>query len=204
MPTSKMRRYTPQEYLELERTADFRSEYLDGEIFAMAGASHAHSLVATNLARHLGNRLEGRPCEVHGSDLRVRVDATGLYPYPDVSVVCGGPEFLDRRRDVLLNPTVIVEVLSRSTEPYGRGKKFRHYRQMRSLRTYVLVAQGEMLIEWYTRGRDGTWTLGEASGPGGVLRLEALGVEVPLPEIYAKVNFEEAEPLADGTQPELE
>ena len=125
--------FTPAEYLALERAADAKSEYLDGEIVAMTGGSRAHSLIAANLVRELGNALRERPCEVYGSDLRVSVALAGLYAYPDVTVVCGQPTFTDDERDTLENPTVIVEVLSPSTEGLDRGAKFTRYRRLPSL-----------------------------------------------------------------------
>ena len=121
-------RFTAQEYLALERKSETRNEYYNGEIFAMAGASREHNLIVGNLLRDIGNQLEDRPCESYPSDMRVSIEATGLYTYPDVAVVCGEPRFQDREVDTLLNPTVIIEVLSPSTEAYDRGVKFRHYR----------------------------------------------------------------------------
>ena len=165
MSSATKRQFTPQEYLSLERKSPTRNEYFRGEIFAMAGTSREHSLIAVNLTRRIGNQLEDRPCEVYASDMRVLVDATGLYTYPDVVVVCGEPEFLDREVDTLLNPTVIFEVLSESTEAYDRGVKFGHYRRIPSLREYVLVSQDRMLVERYTRqGND--WLLSELTGGG--------------------------------------
>lgn len=143
--------FTPQEYLTLERKSPTRNEYFRGEIFAMAGASREHSLIGANITREVGNQILDRPCESYSNDMRVRVDATGLYTYPDVVVVCGEPEFQDREVDTLLNPTVIFEVLSESTEAYDRGVKFGHYRKIPSLREYVMVSQDRMLVERYTR-----------------------------------------------------
>ncbi len=186
--------YTPQEYLARERLAQSKSEYLDGRIHAMAGASRVHSLIAMNLGAELRQRLRESPCEVHGSDLRVLVDETGLFTYPDVTVVCGEPKFFERSKlDTLVNPKVIFEVLSPSTEAYDRGGKFGHYRRVASLREYVVVSQERMLVEWFCRGDDGAWVLREARGAEGVLRLDSLGCEVPLSGIYERVNFEEAE-----------
>src|SRR5271165_4915242 len=152
------KRYTPQEYLALERQAAYKSEYLDGNIIAMAGASREHNLITGNLGRSIGNQLEHRPCETYASDMRVLVSKTGLYTYPDVSVVCGDALFLDDEKDTLLNPTVIVEVLSPTTEMYDRGKKSGHYRRLASLREYVLVAQDEVHVERYLRQGD-DWLL---------------------------------------------
>jgi len=180
---------TPQEYLSLERKSPTRNEYFRGEIFAMAGTSREHSLIAGNLNREIGNQILDRPCESYASDMRVMVAATGLYTYPDVVVVCDEPEFEDREVDTLLNPTVIFEILSPTTEAYDRGVKFGHYRRIPSLREYVLVSQDRMLVERYTRqGND--WLLSELTRPDEVLKLGSIGCEVPLHRMYAKVKFD--------------
>jgi Uma2 family endonuclease len=181
-------RYTPAEYLERERAAEAKSEYLDGAIIALAGASRAHSLINTNLASLLNGALRDQPCEVHASDMRVRVASGRLYTYPDIAVVCGEAQYEDAHGDTLLNPTVIVEVLSPTTEAYDRGAKFGYYRQLPSLRAYVLVAQDQMLVEHYARPADG-WLLTEARAASGALALPALGCALPLAEIYHKVGL---------------
>jgi Uma2 family endonuclease len=135
-------RYTREEYLALERKSPIKHEYHDGEMFAMAGVSRAHSLIAGNLFRVVSTQLVDRPCEVHINDIRVLVSPTGLYTYPDIVTVCGEARFEDSEVDTLLNPNAIVEVLSASTEAYDRGKKFAHYRRLESLQEYVMVAQG--------------------------------------------------------------
>ena len=181
-------RITPRQYLALERKADFKSEYHDGFIIAMAGTSREHSLIAGNLHGDIWSQLKKRPCEVHVNDLRVRVSPTGLYTYPDVVAVCGEAEFEDDEVDTLLNPTMIAEVLSPSTESYDRGDKFAHYRQLSSLREYVLIAQDKVLVEHYTRqGND--WLLTELRGLDDTLQLASIQCEVSLREIYAKVKF---------------
>lgn len=181
-------RFTPAQYLALERKADFKSEYHNGFITAMSGASREHNLIAGNLSRKVGNQLEGRPCEVYVSDMRVLVDRTGLYTYPDVVAVCGEPQFQDDEVDTLLNPTMIVEVLSPTTETYDRGKKFGHYRQLDSLREYLLVSQDQVLVERYLRrGQD--WLLTEFRDLDQVLALTSIGCEVSVREIYARVEF---------------
>lgn len=178
-------RLSPQEYLARERLAGEKHQYFDGEVFAMAGASREHSLIATNVIRELSNALRTGPCDVHGSDLRVHVPATGLYTYPDVSIACP-PEFPDDERDTLLNPSVLVEVLSDSTEAYDRGKKFENYRSIASLRDYVLIAQDRMLIEHYTRQPNGRWLLQEIRA-GGRLDLQAVSCAIAIEEIYLRV-----------------
>src|SRR5258707_8863935 len=148
-------RLSEAECLRLEREAEARSEYFDGEVFALAGGTRSHSLIQTNLIGELRSRLKSTDCVVYNTDLRVKVEATGLLTYPDVSVVCGEQRFLDEEEDTLLNPVVVVEVLSDSTEAYDRGKKFEHYRQIPSCRGYLLVSQKEPRIEQFIRQPDG-------------------------------------------------
>jgi len=161
VPRAKL---TPAEYLAAERKAAFRSEYLNGEMFAMAGASYPHTRINDNLIIALGARLKGGPCFPLSRDMRVKVSRTGLYTYPDALVVCGQPEFEDGQRDTLLNPQVVIEVLSESTESYDRGAKFRHYQQVPSLREYVLIAQDEPVCERFVRQPDETWVLTTVTG----------------------------------------
>ena len=144
-------RYTPKEYLDLERKAVHKSEYLNGFITAMSGASREHNVIAVNITVELGTQLKDRECEVYSSDMRVLVNSTGLYTYPDLSVVCHQPQFLDKEVDTLLNPMVVEEVLSPSTESYNRGAKFAHYRRIDSLLDYVMISQEEMRVEHFTK-----------------------------------------------------
>jgi Uma2 family endonuclease len=178
--------WPPAEYLVWERSSPERHELVDGEVFAKAASSFVHSKIVINLVGELGSALRHRPCHVTALDLRVHVPATGFYAYPDVSVLCGDPLFEDDARDTLLNPTVIVEVLSASTEGYDRGKKFRNYRAIATLHEYVLVAQDEVSIERYKRGDDGVWSLHE-SGAGERLVLASIGCEIAVDEVYLKV-----------------
>lgn len=183
-------RYTPEEYLALERKAKHKSEYFNGFITAMAGTSYEHCLLVANLSREIGLQLKEGPCDVLTSELRVLVSETCLYTYPDVIVVCGRPLLLDKIFDTVLNPTVLIEVLSPSTESYDRGDKFAHYRRLESLRDYVLVSQDKMLVERYTRqGED--WLLTVSEKPEAFLELKSIGCKVPLAEIYRKVVFPE-------------
>ena len=138
---------TEAEYLDFERASEFKHEFLAGEVFAMTGASRAHNLMSVNVITTLKNQLRGRPCEIYPGDMRVAVKATGLYTYPDISVVCGEAQFADDQLDTLLNPTVIIEVLSPSTERDDRGKKFQNYREIVALEEYVLIAQDSPRIE---------------------------------------------------------
>src|SRR5262249_54150199 len=157
-------------------------EYYKGYITAMAGASREHNLIAGNLHGEIRSQFKGRPCEVYIGDMRVFIDRTGLYTYPDVVAVCGQPQFQDAEVDTLLNPTMIAEVLSPTTETYDRGKKFGHYRQLSSLREYVLVAQDELLVEHYIRQGD-HWVLTEFRNLDDRLRLTSIDCEVSLREI---------------------
>ncbi|MGH2545026.1 MAG: Uma2 family endonuclease [Ardenticatenaceae bacterium] len=181
-------RYTPEEYLALERKAEYKSEYLHGLIFAMAGASRRHNLVAGNLFREISLQLRGRSCEAYIADMRVKVSATGLYTYPDVAALCGEPRFDDTHMDTLVNPAIIVEVLSDSTEAYDRGEKFAHYRRLVSLKDYVLIAQERVRVEHYVRQAD-QWVLSEISEPSDLLHLASLGCDVAVSDIYDKVDF---------------
>ena len=182
---------SPEDYLLRERRAEIRSEYFRGEAFAMAGASFEHSLIKDNLAREIGNQLKEGPCRVVTSDMRVKISATGLYAYPDVVIVCGKPEFEDAHVDTLLNPKVIVEVLSDSTEKYDRGFKFGHYRQIPSLEGYVLIAQDRTSIDRYVRRADESWLLTPFEDPAGMFQLDSVAVYIPLREIYRGVTFPE-------------
>jgi Uma2 family endonuclease len=188
-------RLTEAEYLAIERAAtDVKSEFYDGEMFAMSGGTRRHSKVGTNLTREFGNKLRRHQCEPYNSDLRVKVEATGLFTYPDLSVVCGEPRMLDGEMDTLLNPTLIVEVLSESTERYDRGKKFQHYQQIPSLREYLLVAQDEPRIEQFIRQPNDDWLLHKVVGLNSTLSLPSLGITIELAEVFANVKFPPSNP----------
>jgi Uma2 family endonuclease len=178
---------TPEQYLEIERKAEYKSEYFNGEMFAMSGARRKHNLIQTNLLSELGAQLRGRPCEAYPSDMRVRVSATGLYTYPDAVVVCGEPLFLDDREDTLLNPTLIVEVLSPSTEAYDRGQKFEHYQKIDSLRYYLLISSDRVHADLFTLA-ERRWT--PASHLEDTLELDSIGCRLKLADLYEKVTFE--------------
>ncbi|MSU78045.1 MAG: Uma2 family endonuclease [Gemmataceae bacterium] len=182
---------TPQEYLARERKAEFKSEFYRGEMFAMAGASWEHTSVKDNVARYAGNQLDDGPCRVRTSDLRVKVDATGLYTYPDVIIVCDEPQFEDGVFDTLLNPLALMEVLSDSTEKFDRGTKAGHYRRIPSLKEYILIAQDEPLVERYVRQPDDSWLLTEFRGPAQTLTLASVPVKLALADIYRGVAFVE-------------
>jgi Uma2 family endonuclease len=182
---------SPGEYLAREREAETKSEYYDGETFATAGGSEEHSIIAVNVAGALNFRLADRPCKVYNSDMRVRVEDDSPYVYPDVSVVCGDAQFADEKRDTLLNPTVIVEVLSPTTEAWDRGGKFERYQQRASLQEYLLIAQDRPRVERYARQGDGEWLLTVVVGLERALSLPSIECELRLAEVYRKVTFPE-------------
>ncbi|MBI3951604.1 MAG: Uma2 family endonuclease [Acidobacteria bacterium] len=189
MSTQFKRHLTPEEYLAIERKAEYKSEYFNGEVFAMAGAGERHNLIVANLIMELGRQLKKRPCKVYPSDMRVKIPVTGLYTYPDVVVVCGEPMFEDEHKDTLLNPTVLIEVLSESTEAYDRGKKFEHYRSVESLSDYVLIAQDAPKIEHYVRQPGNLWLLSETSGSQDIVQIDSIQCELALTEVYDKVEM---------------
>lgn len=180
---------TPEEYLHQERKAEFRSEYYRGETFAMAGASANHNLIVGNCVLTLGLQMKKKPCRVYPSDLKLRIEATGLYTYPDLTVVCGEPRLESDAGDVLLNPVVIVEVLSESTEAYDRGKKFEHYRTIPTLRHYVLISQDRHSIDCFSLLDDEMWSLKSCQGLDGKVTLDAIGGELAASEVYDKVTL---------------
>jgi Uma2 family endonuclease len=189
------RHFTPEEYLDLEIDAPYRSEYINGEIYAMSGASEEHAIIAGNIYASLRPELRGGPCRMFMNDMRVKVEATELYTYPDIIVVCGEREYEVARRGMsLLNPILLVEVLSESTELYDRGAKFQHYRKIPALREYLLVAQEEQRIERYLRNDDGDWIFSEAVGPDGVMTLASIGATLRLSEVYADITFDPVPP----------
>jgi len=181
------------EWLAGERMAtDQRSEYFAGEVFAMAGGTEEHNLIVANLVRELGNQLKDRPCRVYPSDMKVHVAAADLGAYPDVMVICGERQFHDARRDVVTNPTLIVEVLSDATEAYDRGDKFRHYRSLESLQAYLLVSQTRMQAELFVRQPDGTWRLSIYQDPETSVPLSVIDAGLSLAEVYDKVELQSA------------
>lgn len=180
---------TVEEYLTLEREADSKSEYLHGVIYAMAGSSPEHSAITANVTIALGNQLRGGGCRVFSSDLKVATAPTGLFAYPDLTMVCGEPRFHDEHRDVLVNPTLIVEVLSPSTEAYDRGRKFSQYQRISSLNGYLLIAQDEAHVDYYARQESEKWLLTTAEGLDASLTLNVLNCTLHLSEVYDRVRF---------------
>ena len=182
---------SPEEYLALEREALDKHEYFDGEIFDMAGTSEEHANISSNINVSLHFQLKKRPCKSYQSDLRVHIPKTGLYTYPDVLVVCGKPQLLeDAYLDIILNPILIVEVLSPSTADYDKGAKFDHYRTIDSLKEYVLVWQDKKRVARYTKQTDGSWTLNDFIGEDAEIYLSSIDCRLSIEDIYDKVDFE--------------
>ncbi len=190
MSTAEQPLMTPTEYLEFERASEIRHEYFRGEVFAMSGASRNHNRLTVNLAGEFHAALKQSPCEIFASDMRVKVSATGLYTYPDIVGTCEQPQFEDKHLDTLLNPQLVIEVLSDSTETYDRGRKFRQYRSLESLKDYVLVSQQQPSVELYSRRDDGTWVLRPVIDLQESVTLPSIGVTLQLADIYARVEFE--------------
>lgn len=188
MASNPVTKVTEEQYLAMDRAAEMRSEFLDGEMIAMSGGSSNHARLQQNISSELYNRLQGSGCEAFGSDLRIRVSAR-MYTYPDISVVCGKLRLADGHQDILLNPIVIFEILSPSTEKYDRGVKFQHYRTIDSLKGYVLVAQDAVRVEHYTRGDDNTWTLRDHQTLEEELKIASIGVSLPLSRIYDRIEL---------------
>jgi len=192
MSTQPIPFVSPDEYLQAERLASVKSEYVSGQVWAMSGASRMHNAIATNLIIALGTALRGTPCQVYGSDMRVFVPDNVTYAYPDVSVVCGAQEYTDAVVDTLLNPIVLIEILSPSTAHYDRNVKFIKYRRLPSLREYVLVHQDSAWVERFEKFDD-IWVAGECRGMEATLEIASVGVGVPMADIYERVVFAPAD-----------
>ena len=191
MASNPISKITEEQYLAIDRAAEVRSEFVDGEMFAMAGGSMSHLRIQQNLAGELHAALRGNHCEALGFDCRIRVSSRA-YVYADVTVVCGNPVMADGHNDILTNPVAIFEVLSPSTEKYDRGLKFQMYRTLDSLKEYLLVSQEQVHIEQYTRQPDGTWTFRDYQGPDAELKIDSIGVKIPLQGIYDRVDIPQA------------
>lgn len=186
------KRWTAEEYLAFERASDEKHEFIDGEIYLMSGGSENHAVIILNTGTTFNIQLRKRPCKAYVIDMRVRAGTT--YTYPDVAVVCGKSDLEDSVRDSLLNPTLIVEVLSPSTERYDRGRKFQHYRDIAFLQEYVLISQDAYRVERYLRNANDEWVLTDARGIDAVLDLPSIDCKLALADVYDKVVFEETEP----------
>jgi Uma2 family endonuclease len=191
----KPQKLTVAEYLAVEKAAEFKSEFYRGEMFAMAGASREHNRVTENLVVELGRRFLGGPCQTFSRDLRVRVDPAGLYTYPDLIIVCDPPQYAAEDRDTLVNPQVIVEVLSPSTERYDRGDKYAMYQGQPTIREVLLVSQDRVRVERFVRNPDETWTQTVFADPAGEFALATVPVRVPLADVYRGVELPEHPPL---------
>lgn len=201
----KRKKITEAQYLKMERAAATKNEFSDGEIYAMTGASERHNLIAGSTFASLYNQLRGGPCRVYPSDMRVKVEATGLYTYPDISVVCGRVEVADEHRDTLLNPVLIVEILSRTTAGYDRGDKFEQFRKLPSLTEYLLISQNKCLVEHYLRQPDGKWLLSEYDDLHEVVELPSVGCRLALADVYEQVAVvREDGPIWNPSSPQEE
>ena len=188
MDTIERKIFTESEYLELERNADFKSEYYNGEIFAMAGASLIHNEIVANLISIFNQFLKDKPCDVYPSDLRLQVEKSGLYTYPDITIVCGKTELLDNKFDTLKNPTILIEVLSDSTEKYDRGQKFSFYREIPSLKEYILVSSKTVKIEKFKRLEDGNYLYIE-SNEHQPFPIDSIDMNLNLEDVYNKIDW---------------
>ena len=189
MTVQPKHKFTPEEYLAMERESETKSEYFNGEIFDMGGASERHNLITLNIAGELRQQMKGRPCKVYSNDMRVRISPTGLYTYPDVIAICENAHFDNEHMDTLLNPAVIFEVLSKTTEAYDRGDKFSHYRKIDSLGEYLLVSQNKCLVEHYIRQPGNNWLLSETEGLENTVDLPSVECMLSLSEVYDKVEI---------------
>ncbi|MCP3964319.1 MAG: Uma2 family endonuclease [bacterium] len=189
MPAEPQTYLTREEYLALERVAEVKSEYIDGNMIAMPGSSPEHNLIVTNLIAQLHSQLKGRPDVVYPSDLKVWIPDNGRYTYPDVTVVCGESRFQDDHQDTLINPTLIIEVLSPGTESYDRGRKFDFYRSIESLAEYLLITQYERRVEQFMRGDSG-WALVEYLTPEEIVPLPSVDCVLAMAEVYDKVPIQ--------------
>jgi Uma2 family endonuclease len=181
---------TEEDYLQREQSSTEKHEYFAGRVYAMAGASEAHNVIAINIAALLRASVRGSSCRAYPSDMRVKIIPTGLLTYPDFTIVCGQSQFSHQdKRDTLINPTAIIEILSPSTESYDRGEKFQHYRTIETLKEYILVAQNKYHIEHFVRHEPAEWRLSDVIGSDAVLTLHVLPVSIPLKAIYEDVSF---------------
>jgi Uma2 family endonuclease len=186
MTAQPQKYYSESEYLELEREAAYKSEYYRGEIFAMAGAGHNHNRIVVNLSGECYVAFKGKQCRTYSSDQRLHIPANGLYTYPDLLIICGKNEYLDEKKDTILNPSLIVEVLSESTEAYDRGEKFHFYRSIPTLEEYVLIRSRSFAAEVFRKNEEGLWFLAsEAYNVDKKIELASVGLELSMADIYA-------------------
>jgi Uma2 family endonuclease len=198
--TQPKRFLTPEEYLAIERKSPFKHEYLNGETYAMGGAKRAHNLIGVNAGAELRQQLRSKPCELYQNDMRVRTTA-GLYAYPDLTVVCGEPQFADGEFDTLLNPSLVIEILSPSTEAYDRSEKFKQYRAIDSLQEYLMIASTRVMADLYLRQPSG-WLLRVADTLESQIALESCGCTLKLADVYEKVQFGKTDPFMRPLHPD--
>ncbi|MBK9749219.1 MAG: Uma2 family endonuclease [Chloroflexi bacterium] len=194
LPQKSFVEMTEEEYLAFERASQFKHEFRNGEVIAMVGASERHTLIAGSTHYSLYGQLRDRPCKVYLETMRVKIRAVKVNTYPDISVICGEPQFADREFDTLINPTLIIEVLSPSTETYDRGRKFSYYRALGSLQEYVLISQDSPHIERYIRQNHDGWLLTEAQGLEASIELTSIDCTLKLAEVYEQIDFSDTEP----------
>jgi Uma2 family endonuclease len=185
---TKKKKYTPEEYLALEEKAEYRSEYDNGEIIAMAGGSLNHAQIIANLGRHIGNKISER-CTALTTDIKVGIENHHKFYYPDLLVICGEPLFYDKRSDTIINPILITEVLSKSTEANDRGEKMLAYRTLESLGEYVLISQDKAVVEQYTKNADGNWIHKATIGLNSKVKFDSIEIELTLEEIYQRIKL---------------
>jgi len=189
LPLKKEKKYTPEEYLALEEKAEYRSEYFDGCIFKMAGGTEAHIQISFNVTKLFADKLRGK-CRAYQSEMKVWIDEVGTFFYPDVTVVCGERKFHKGKRDIVENPILLVEVLSRGTEEYDKNDKFFTYQNIKSFQEYVLISQNKPVVQQFIRQEDGNWKIKATIGLNSEVYFESVGVELSLEDIYDLVEFE--------------
>lgn len=189
MSTAEQPLLTPRQYLDLERVVDTKHEFFHGETFAMSGASRNHNRINVNLARRLAEQFDNGPCEVFANDMRVKVESSGLYTYPDIAATCDQPKFEDMHVDTLLNPQLLIETISESTEKYDRGSKFSQYRNIASLKDYVLVSQNDPRVEVFSRQEDGSWLMRVTDSLSESVTIPSTGTRLQMKDIYARVEM---------------
>ncbi len=196
MNASPILKYTAEEYLELEETSLEKNEFYKGEIFAMAGASIPHNEIVANTLVDIGSYLKGKKCRIYPSDLRIHSLANSLYTYPDLSIICDEIETIGKRKNTVTNPTVLIEVLSKNTQDYDRGAKFKLYRDIESLKEYILISSLETLVEKYDKQEDGSWVLHEYKSETDTFKITSIDLLVTVKDLYRNVDFENVENTA--------
>ncbi len=193
MTLPQLKFLTEEEYFAFEETSLEKHEYYNGEIFAMAGASIAHNQIVGNTLSDINQHLRNKNCQVFPSDLKIHIEANFLNTYPDLSIVCGQPQLYNNRTDTIINPSILIEVLSPSTKDYDRGSKFTLYREIPTLKEYILISSTEYRFEKFARQQDNTWHFSEVRTPDETIRIETIDFQIPLIELYRNVDFNAAD-----------